>query len=182
MNKKRIWLVIPSVLFPYCVLFGLAIIFFSSKYSFFECIMEQVFRGNAWYLVAALLVVGILSIILSIICFCKSTREGWDARSLAKTAMITKLIQVPAYVLIFFWGVLLAITIFTIPFSLGLFLFDCLTLVATGLITTASAIIAIRQRIFTFKESFWVIVLQVVFCADVVASIIYFMALRKKYK
>lgn len=181
MNKKRIWFIIPTALLPYLVLTALATIFFSTKHPAFEFIMKSVFCSNAIYLITALLLCCVIATALSIIYFIISTRKGWDAFSLAKSAMITKLIQVPAYITILVLGVLLAFTAFTIPFSIGLFLFDCLTLFLTGLLTAAAAINAVRQGFVKAKECALIIALQFVFCIDVVASIILYLKLRKRY-
>ena len=117
MNKKLFAISVPIVLVPYLALFTLATVFFSTKFSFFNFIMESVFDSNALYLVAALLLYCILAGMVSIVCFFVSIYKKWDAISLEKTAMIMKLAQVPAYVLIFVLGAVFVITIFTVPFS-----------------------------------------------------------------
>ena len=43
----------------------------------------------------------------------------------------------------------------------------------------SSVIIAIRKNIFTFKEVFWVILLQFIFCADVIASVVFYIKLKR---
>lgn len=180
MNKKRIWLIIPTTLIPYLVLFSLATIFASTKLSFFQSMMEIVFRENIINLVIMLLLYCTFSTVLSIICFVVSIRQKWNALSLAKTTVIVKLIQLPAYIFIFVLGFLLIISLFTIPFSIGLFLLDCLTVFLTGLLTFAAVINAVRQDLFKLKEVTWVIILQLIFCADVVASIVFYLKLKEK--
>ena len=133
MNKKLFVISVPIVLVPYLALFTLATVFFSTKSPFFKYIMESVFDSNALYLIAALLLYCILTGMLSIVCFFVSIYKKWDAISLAKTAMIMKLAQVPAYVLVFALGALFVITIFTVPISIGLFVIDCLSVFMTGL-------------------------------------------------
>ena len=182
MNKKRIWLTIPTALLPYLGLFTLATILFSTRNPFFEFIMESVFHSNAINVVATLLFCCIITTALSILCFVTSIFKGWDALSMAKSAMIIKVIQASAYALIFVLGISLAITIFTIPFSIGLFLLDCLTLFLTGLVTTAAVVNSVRQGVFKCKEVIWVIILQLVFCADVVASMVFYFRLRERCK
>lgn len=93
--------------------------------------------------------------------------------------MIVKLIQVPAYIIIFILAVLFLITIFTAPFTAALFIFDYLMLIMTGLLNSAAVIAAIRQRKTTFKSSFWVLLLQFFFCADAVASVVFFLKVRQ---
>lgn len=180
MNKKRIWYIIPAALLPYAALLVLATIFFSTRHRIFGFIVEEIFQGNIWFLLAAFFLFCLLSTALSTICFVKSIREKWDPLSLAKYAMITKLIQIPAYILIYILGVLLFISIFTFAFSIGLFLLDCLAVVLTGLLTIAAAINAIRWDIFRTKEVLWIIILQFIFCADVAASIVLYRKLKKR--
>lgn len=180
MNKKRIWLILPTTLLPYIALCSLATIFFSTKLPLFESIMEHVFQNNGLLLITALLFFGLLAAVSSGICFFLSIRKGWDALSLAKTAVIIKLLQIPAYGLICVLGVLFSVTIFTFAFTIGLFLFNCLTLVLTGLLTVSATINAGRQHNFTLRESFWFVILQFVFCADVIAAIAFYFTLRKR--
>lgn len=179
MNKKLCLISVPIVLVPYLALFTLSTIFFSTKVPFFNWIMESVFDGNGLYLIAALLLYCILTAALSVVCFFVSISNNWNALSLAKFAMIIKLAQIPAYLCIFILGVIFAISIFTIPFSIGLFIFDCLSVFTTGLFVTSSVITTIRKNVFTFKEVFWVILSQFVFCADVISAVAFYTKLKR---
>lgn len=182
MNKKLFLISIPIVLVPYLALFALATVFFSTDLPFFNYIMESVFDSNALYLIAALFLYCILTGMLSIVCFFVSIYKKWDAISLAKTAMIMKLVQVPAYVLIFALGAVFVITIFTIPFSIGLFVIDCLSVFMTGLFVVSSVIVTIKSNTFTLKEVIWVILLQFIFCADVISSVVFYIKLKRANK
>jgi len=182
MNKKLFLISFPIVLVPYLALFALATVFFSTDLPFFNYIMESVFDSNALYLIAALFLYCILTGILSIVCFFVSIYKKWDAISLAKTAMIMKLVQVPAYVLLFALGAVFVITIFTIPFSIGLFVIDCLSVFMTGLFVVSSVIATIKSNTFTLKEVIWVILLQFIFCADVISSIVFYIKLKRANK
>ena len=182
MNKKLFLISFPIVLVPYLALFALATVFFSTDLPFFNYIMESVFDSNALYLIAALFLYCILTGMLSIVCFFVSIYKKWDAISLAKTAMIMKLVQVPAYVLLFALGAVFVITIFTIPFSIGLFVIDCLSVFMTGLFVVSSVIATIKSNTFTLKEVIWVILLQFIFCADVISSIVFYIKLKRANK
>ncbi len=179
MTKKNFWMVIPILLLPYLALFTLATVFLSTKIDFFRYIMKDVFGSNALYLIGTFILFCILATILGIICFAFSIYNKWDALSLAKTVMIIKLIQIPAYVLIFALGVFLAITIFAFPLSIGLFLFDCFSLFLTGALVVSAAINSIKQGLFKLKDILWVMILQFFFCADVISSIIFYVKLKK---
>ena len=182
MNKKNVWTAIATILLPYLMLLALALIFLSTKLAFFEWIMQFVFWNNALLLILALLFCCILVAILNVLCFIANIRQKEDALALAKTAMIVKLTQIPAYVLIFVLGVLLLLTIFTIPFTIALFFFDCACLFLSGLWVASSAIYAIRQGICKPQKTIWAIILQFVFCADVVSSIVFYIMLKKSQK
>ena len=178
MTKKKFWLGIPTILLPYLALFTLATVFLSTKIDFFRYIMEYVFESNALYLIGTFILCCILTTILNIICFAFSIYNKWDALSLVKTMMIIKLIQIPAYVLIFVLGIILAITIFTFPFSIGLFLFDCLSLFLTGALVVSAAINSIKQGLFKLKDILWIMILQFFFCVDVISTIIFYVKLK----
>ena len=178
MTKKKFWIVIPTILLPYLALFTLATVFLSTKIDFFRYIMEYVFGSNSLYLIGNFILCCILTTILNIICFAFSIYNKWDALSLVKTMMIIKLIQIPAYVLIFVLGIILAITIFTFPFSIGLFLFDCLSLFLTGALVVSAAINSIKQGFFKLKDILWIMILQFFFCVDVISTIIFYVKLK----
>lgn len=178
MNKKSVWMAIPILLLPYLALLTLATIFLSTDGSFFNWVMENVFRSNALYLIAAFLIYCLLVTVLSVIYFIVSIYKKWDALSQAKLFMMIKLLQIPSYVLIFALGVVLSITIFTFPFSIALMLLDSLTLFLTGLGVASAVINAIRQNIFKSKEIIWVMIAQFIFCLDVVAAIIFYRKLK----
>ncbi len=177
--KKLFWISVPVVLVPYLALFLSATVFFAAKLPFFYFLMESVFDGNAFYLIGAFLLYCLLTGVLSVVCFFVSIHKKWDAVSLAKTAMAMKLAQMPAYVLLFALGAVFLTSIFTVPFSVGFFAVDCLSVFMTGLFVIASVIGAIRNRTFTWKKVIWVIVLQFIFCADVIASVIFYRKLKR---
>ena len=180
MKQKKFLFMIPTILLPYLILLSLATVFYSTRISFFTFIMDKVFHANGLYLLAAIFLYCIITTALGIVCFAASIKGNWDALLLSKRVMIIKLVQIPAYTVIFVLGVLLALTIFTYPVSFALFLLDCLTVFLTGLLVTAAAVNAVRQGNLQYKNVIWIIVLQFIFCADVVASILFYWMLKKK--
>ena len=173
MNKKLFLLSIPTLFAPYVVIFSFTLIFFANDVKLFETIMRSVFRDNALLLIAALVIYFLLTFALCIATFFTSAFKFRDALPTAKTAALIKLIQIPAYLIIFVLGLGAMLGIMTIPFAIALFWIDCLCLFLTGLPVISSVICAVRQGALKFREVIWVIILQFVFCADVVASIIY---------
>lgn len=180
MNKKCFWLLLPCILFPYFTLLLVAIVFLSTDLAVFEFIMDRVFQENGLYILVVLLIFCLLTVVFSITYVVLSIRKNWNPVSLAKCAMMIKWVQAPAYIAIFALGLILAITLFTIPIALVFVLVDCLTLLLTGLLMVTAAVIAVRQGIFRMKDICWVIILQFVFCADVLAATAFYRKLKKK--
>lgn len=178
MNRKAFLLIIPTILLPYLALFTLATIFFSTRTSLFRFIIEKIFCGNMLYLVAAFVLLCVITAATTAIFIIFAIRNRWNALKLAKVAMVIKLIQIPAYIMIFVLGFIFMFTIFTFVITLCLILVDCFILLLTGLLTTASVINAVRQGDVEFKEVVWVVILQTVFCADVIATVLFYRKLK----
>ena len=122
MNKKTIWFVIPTILLPYLSIFVLFTVFFCTRYFPFTFIMEDIFQGNIWSLLAVFSLYCLLSAVFSIVYFIRSIRQNGDPLLLAKQAMVIKLVQIPAFICIFILAVLLVVGIFTYVISFVLFL------------------------------------------------------------
>lgn len=182
MKDRRMWYLVPTALFPYVILGALTLTLFSSENSVFEFIMVSLFNSNIWNLAFILLLYCIAAIVCNLIFSLDGVNKARDTLSLAMTAMLIKLIQVPAYVMIFVFGVLLMITPFTIPFTLVLFLLDCLTLVLSGLVTTVAVVNAVRRGAIKLNEAILFVLLQLIFCADVVASILLYKKVKVNLK
>lgn len=178
MDKKHLWLLIPAALIPYISL-GAVVFILRSTQPVLSWIMDHIFFDNGLIFAAVILLICLVAAALGIIGFAKSIREKWDAIPIAKTIMWIKLCQIPAYVAIFVLGMILATTIFTILFAIALYLLNCLTLTVTGLLNLSAVIAACREGKTTWKKSWWVAVLQAVFCADVAASVFFYISLKQ---
>lgn len=168
MNKKRILFFLPGILFPYMVLAFLGMLFFSSRMSL--DLMDVLFQNNIWRYLLAFTVYLLLSFGLCLGGFVLSLSKKWDAASLAKTAWIVKLIQIPAYVAIFVLGVIFLTTIFLFALTLVLMVLDYVSVLMSGMLTSAAVINGSRSGKIRLKSNIWIIVLQFIFCADVVAA------------
>ncbi len=179
MKKKGLFIAVALMLQPYLILFALALVFSCYQFSFSTFIMEKVFLNNGLILAGVILLYTLFCCALSIVCFIVSIRKKWDALELAEIAMKIKLIQIPAYVLIFILGVLFLISIFTFAFTFILFVLDCMFMFTTGLLVAASVIITVKNEALELKNAIWVIISQFVFCADVVAAILFYKKLKQ---
>ena len=171
---------LPSIMLPYVVLLALALLLFSTRSSLCASIMQTVFDNNGLYLLLSVVGYGVIAFLLNAIGFNVSLCKRWDALSLAKTAMIAKWIQVPAYLIIFVLGLILALNPLTFLLVVILFLLDCLTLFLSALPAVAATINAVRQGAFSLKETLWAMLLQAVFCADIVAVTIFYFKFKKR--
>jgi len=165
---------------PYIAIASLFIIFFSTKNQLANYIMESVFKSNALLLLALFAITVILSVILACICSFISIKNAWDPLAFSKTIMIIKLIQIPAFIIIFILSLAFMLTIFTLPFAIALFFLDILSLLSTGFLNIAAIITASKNGEVNLKDNLWLAVLQFIFCADVIASIIFYLKLKKK--
>lgn len=177
--KKRRWLTALIVLIPYLSLLTSITIIYSTRNPVFEFVMENIFNGQGFFLVGTLFLYCAFATVVSMAYTVKSVIDNWDALAFTKTVLTMKLLQIPAYILNFIWGIILTITLFTIPFSIGLFFFECFALLSTGLLLSAAVINATRQGAFKVKEVLWVIVMQFVFFVDVIAAVIFYGKLKR---
>ena len=114
--------------------------------------------------------------------FAMGLAKKWDAKKVALANMIVKLIQIPAYVVTFLLGVIFILTIFTYALSFLLVLFDCLTIILTGLTGACAAIRSYKEQKTTIAFSVANGILQFIFCADVVCSILLFVKCKTQKK
>ncbi len=180
--KKNLWLVFPAAILQYAAIGLLSFIFFSSKSAFLGEIMQTVFGNNGLMVLLLLFLFAVLSAIFVIIFSVIAVNGEYDALFVAKTAMVVKLVQIPAYIGIFVLGALLIISLMTIPFAVALMILDFFTLVLTGLLNVTAVILAVRQKLTTWSHSIWMVLLQLVFCADVVASIVLYVRLKQVHQ
>lgn len=169
--KRFLSLLLPGALFPYVFLFFLFGVFRGFLLDF---IGENPFLIllwlGIWFFVSLLANVAFLLLALG---------KQWSGKSLALISMVLKLIQIPAYVVIFLLGCVFAITIWLFAFVIVLFFFDCLTILLTGLVgLTASIRCAGEKRV---SKGLCVAngILSFVFCADVVLAIIFYIKSRR---
>ena len=180
MQKKQMGYVLPAIILPYFILTLMVAVFCLSSNEWFYQHVFDAFPNFIFFLLAVVLLFMLAAVSLVIVTFIKNLRRNTDALSLAKVAMIVKLAQIPSYLIIFVLCFFLIISIFTIPFAIGLFFLDCLCLFLSGLLTLCACINGLRQGSIRKKEAVVFILLQFVFVADVVVAILLFKKLSKK--
>ena len=154
---KKYLLLLPTVVFPYCILFAVYCIFSGF-------LMERVFRDNAMVLMGVLVLTWVIAAVFAVLFLILGLSREWDARELVKVNMVIKLIHVPAYIGIFLIGCACLITIFTAGISLALALLDSLAIILSGMVGLTAAI---RSR-----AGYKLALLQFIFCADVIGAVL----------
>lgn len=173
MNGKRILLLLPAALSPYLLIASMGI-----TYSLPEKIFSHIGGPyNPWVLLVAPIFI-FISFILCAVCFILSIKRKWDPLSLAKAAMIIKLTQIPAYLIIFVLGMLLATTIWLIALVLLLAFFDYVFLIMSGSVCIAAAINSEDDKRKALKKNLWIVICQFIYLADVIASVILYFRLK----
>ena len=140
--------------------------------------MDTVFRNNGLYVLLSLFALFVAAFICSINIFITSILFKRSARELLHINMLIKIIHVPAYILIFFIGLFSLITIFTAGITVALIILDGLTILLTGLIGLAGIIRAFVENKLPKKTAIIHAVLQFVFCADVISSIVIYKKIK----
>jgi hypothetical protein len=165
MKINRLYLPLLSViLFPYIILLAL-FCFFNNN------IMETLFNNNGIYLLSLLIILYIISLICSISVFIKNILFKQSSQILLRMNMIIKLIHIPAYVIIFFIGLIFLGTIFTMGISLVLMLLDGLAIFLSGLLGLSGIIRGVIEKNLSKKDAVIHAILQFVFCVDIISSI-----------
>lgn len=96
----------------------------------------------------------------------------FHATDLARTNMIVKLIQIPAYIFIFIIGILCTVMIFTIGITFVLMLMDALSIGLTGLFAVAAFQNLNREGLITRKTQIIYSIASFLFCVDVIIAVI----------
>lgn len=162
-KMKKYILLLPSAIVPYSLLFALYCIFSGF-------LMESLFRSSIFVVLLYISVLFVIALLCNIIFFALSISRKWPSEQIALANMMIKLIQIPAYVLIFILGVIFSISIFTYAFSFFFVIFDFLTIFLTGLIGVSAVVRCYRDG--KVSEEFSVVngILQFVFCVDVISA------------
>ncbi|MBQ8216246.1 MAG: hypothetical protein IJZ33_08290 [Clostridia bacterium] len=146
-------LLIPVIIFPYLLALG-------------------VLLGNLFPEDIAPIVFGVFIVLFALatpicnIVFMILSRKD-DPNDLIRAAFLVKLVHIPAYIVVFVFGVIAAIMIFmTLPLILMLILFDCIVL----FFSSSISVFALAKNIKNNKLlSVVALICQFFFCADIIS-------------
>lgn len=164
---------ISIVLFPYAIVFMMYCIFSGF-------LMEDVFQNNSYLCLLILILIWVVALVCAVSICTVSLIKKWDFVELSRVNMLIKTISIPAYVAIFVIGVVCMLTIFTFAISVALMILDVMAILLSGLIGLSAVKRCCDGKVLSTKQTILYCVLQFVFCADVVASIIVYRKTKRK--
>lgn len=129
-------LIILDSIFVYLIAAMICLTF--SQNAFTLWLFENLFDNNVYVPLAFVLVYEFVVFVMTLIYTIRILKsndyysEG-EALDLAKTQMIMRLVQIPAYAVIFFVGVIGTMLIFMILLSIALYILDVISIAVTGL-------------------------------------------------
>ena len=166
-------MLIPATLFPYAmVTLLLSVVYFianiinktDSDIGDGILILSVVLSAFLYWLVSIVLLG-----IFVLRCFTKNVEPS----DVAKSAEIIKIIQIPAYLIMFIWSIGLLAVFFSAPFILIHVLIASLTITMTGILNSAAVLLAKRKYSLPLKTCAVFIITQFMFCIDVFSSSIF---------
>lgn len=163
---------IGNTIFIYLIALLPLLLFAGGKSKIITFVWKHLFHNNIFVPLGFILLFGIIMYIANIVFLWNARHGKWSAKELARTNMIVKLIQIPAYFVIFVIGLLCTIMIFTIGISFALILLDAFSIGMTGLFASA-AFHNLRKEQLISKEM-WLLysIASFIFCVDIVIAII----------
>lgn len=163
---------IGNILFTYLIALLPVLLFTYGKTGVSTFLWEHLFLGNVFVPLGFTLLFGIVMYIVNIFVIIKASRGRWSVRELARTNMLIKIIQIPAYVVIFIIGLLCCLMIFTIGISLALLLLDLFSIGLTGLFACAAFYRLRKEQLISSNMQMLCSLASFLFCADVVIAVI----------
>ena len=129
--------------------------------------------------IAGIFVVALASCVLN---FVFALKDRVSAEKLALTAMLVKLIHIPAYILFFMIGAGGIMLIQFLAITILIFLFDCITIGFSGTFELAAILRAKNEGKLKLSEALVGAVCSYVFCIDVVCAVVVYICLKKSNK
>lgn len=163
---------IGNTLFIYLIALLPVLLFTYGKSSITAFVWEHLFFNNIFVPLGFILLFGIGMYIVNIFVIIKASRGQWNVQELARTNMLVKIIQIPAYAIIFVMGLLCCVMIFTIGISFALMVLDMFSIGLTGMFACAAFYRLRKEQLITPKMQALYSLASFLFCADVIIAVI----------
>lgn len=163
---------IGNTVFAYFIAVLPILLLGDGKSNIITFLWNHVFFHNIYIPLTIVIVFGMILYILNIIFLIKAKNGKWSAQELARTNLLVKLIQIPAFLFIFLVGLLCTILIFTIGISLVLGLLDVICIGLTGIFATATFHRLRKEQQISTKMQIMYSIASFLFCVDVITAMI----------
>ena len=173
MMKKIFPCLLFIILFPYFIVFLICSLFHPH-------LMESVYLNNIYLGLFYLCIFWLAALISAIIVCIYYLVNKSNAVEAARINMLIKIFQIPAYFFLFAVGIVCLLTIFTFAISLVLMIFDCASIMLSGLVGMSAVRRSYKEGVLAKAEMVIYSILQFVFCLDVISSIIVFRKTKEK--
>ena len=167
---KKLVIIVNSV-YIYLLVFLLLATFNFGHSKIIDFLWETVFFNSVYVPLFFILLIGVLIYIINIVFIVMGWNGKWNARELARVNMLVKLIQIPAYILIFLAGIACLITIFTMGISVALIFLDGFCIGMTGLLGIAAFRNMQREGRISQTQQVFYSIGSFIFCVDVILAI-----------
>lgn len=167
--RKAILILLPVILFPYFAILAMLFSFNFFDSAVIDFLVEHVFFDNGFLILFVLFLLWLIGMVCAVLFSFHFTRE-WQPVELAKVSLLIKLIQIPAYIVIFLLGLCFMVTIFTFAFSFLMVLFAVMSILLSGLIGACAVKKSYSAGILPQGKALLLGVLQFIFCLDVVSA------------
>ena len=159
-------LLLPTMLFPYLIIL-LFVLFFGMGEAGYGAFQGK-FLDNIAVVGIGLLAYIVLAAVLNIVYLMGTRKEDYADR--LKAALLVKCVQIPAYVLIFLFGLLLGMMFFmTLPLILLLVITDYITLWLGNMVSIPALLKGMKEK---SAKPGWLIaalIAQFFFCTDIIS-------------
>lgn len=161
-----------NIIFIYLTSLLIVLLFTNGKNEITTFLWEYLFHNNVFVPLGFLLIFGIFMYISNILFFLRARNGNWCALELARTNLIVKLVQIPAYLLNFGIGLLCTLMIFTIGISFVLMLLDAFAIGMTGLFAASAFYNLKKEKKITGTMQALCTIASFLFCVDVIIAVI----------
>lgn len=168
------------ILYPYAYIIWIAI--YAGGCSVFEALDNS---GNLLNIFTAVMLIiavlyQILSLVMAIYGAVTVFRNNFTAKEAAKINMITKCVQIPAYIFHFIVGVFsLMLSLWGIGFLIFVIVVDVLTIILSGILAIGCVLNVKKQGVITVGTAVLGIICSFVYCVDVFFAIWLFVKAKR---
>lgn len=181
MKKYRLYLkkykkLIPTLIFPYTMAIFLLLMIFAQQNIILEIIMGY---GIDIFLIVILLL-PLIGFICNLFMCHQIKKEQWDYLELLEVNLLIKCVQIPAYIVVFLFGVAFLLTIFTFGISIVLIFLDCFSVFLSGMVASTAIKRTVAEGALNKGLAFFLKIGSFIFCLDVIVAIVLYIIGRDK--